>query len=729
VSDLAKINRWPLRWKLFALMWLLSLLPALVIAWININTLAVLGARLAAQTGQSLSDQTRASLEQQADDYADLLAQQRQALELLVHLQAREAERVLRKPPVTSNAVYWRDDYIRGDSALALDTQKKYFQQSSATTRSPLPVSYEHLVMHAVPGVSTNALTTAATQLSEMLGMLREVHATQTDLVYWQYTALESGLYAGYPGHGGYPANFDPRGQAWYQAQKTMPAVTWTGPHWDAVTRLRMISVTMPLFDPQHHFIGVTGIDVRLTRLLQTVHLPLHLADSSDVLLTNIRPRVHTAKIEILARQRDVEPSGDWRNSPRVDSFSADNPRETAKIAADMRSGRGGFLQIRYRERDMFCIYRAFDPHGAYVLFLVPAESAARPAEVAAEYALATTRREIESLVPITLLAATLAALAAFLGARVITNPIKRLSDAVQEVTDGNFNVRVDIKTGDELENLGRGFNRMVPQIEAHAYMKKALIVAREVQQGLLPASAPTTDVLDLHGICLYADETGGDYYDYLDLRPRDLPVLGVALGDVSGHGVASALLMATVRALLHAADIQPRELGRTLTSLNQGLAQDLETGRFMTLFLLMFDLGARQVNWTSAGHDPVLCYRAQDGSHFELAGTDIPLGIDRHWQFGATGSQSFSAGDVFLLATDGAWETRSPTGERFGKHRLKENLQRFAPLTAAAICREMTQAIAAFRAGAGLRDDLTLVVVKVREDTMGTTSAVPAIH
>ncbi|MGH8597706.1 MAG: PP2C family protein-serine/threonine phosphatase, partial [Gammaproteobacteria bacterium] len=206
------------------------------------------------------------------------------------------------------------------------------------------------------------------------------------------------------------------------------------------------------------------------------------------------------------------------------------------------------------------------------------------------------------------------------------------------------------------------------------------------------------------------------DYYDYVDLRARGVPVIGIAIGDVSGHGVASALLMTAARALLHSADLDPRALDATLRKLNHNLANDVEAGRFMTLFILTFDLGTREITWVSAGHEPVHCYRSKDGAQFELAGNDIPLGVDRNWLYSACSSRDYLAGDVFLLATDGAWEARAPSGERFGKQRLNNALRRFAHLSASEICSEIIRVIAAFRGTAAALDDTTVVIVKVRE-------------
>jgi phosphoserine phosphatase RsbU/P len=684
---------WPIRWKLLALMWLLALAPVLLVAWVDINTLAKLGLRLATETGQALSDQTRLNLDQQADNYTRLTVERRRLVESLVRVQADAVERaLLLDAPSASSSIWWSEDLTR---------------------EKPAPSA--QLSFHAAPGALRDSLVPEASRLADLRDMFGALRGEQSPLIQWQYVSLENGLHAVYPGHARYPPSFDPRLRPWYQTQKNQSKLQWSGPHRDGASRVGVLSASLPLYQNQQ-FIGVTGIDVPLAQLLPT---PAANGFKGQIVLTALMNSPERKnQIEVVAHQKTTRRGRSWQETPSIMRFTTDHPRTTAALATEMRAGRSGFMRAMYQGQETLIAYRHFDADNSYLLFLVPGALATRAAAAATEYALATTNRQIESLIPLAMLAAAIAAAVAFVAARAITGPIQQLSEAVERVAQGNFDVRVDIQTGDELETLGSGFNRMVPQIEAHAYMKNALVVAREVQQQLLPKRAPEAATLEFHGLCLYADETGGDYYDYLDLRSRGLPVIGVAIGDVSGHGVASALLMATARALLHDSAPMPDALGFTLAKLNHNLADGINAGRFMTLFLLLFDLKAQEITWASAGHDPVLGYRAQNQSNFELLGYDIPLGVDRQWQYGATKRLPYLEGDVFLLATDGVWEAQSPTGERFGKERLQTCLRRFAHLSAHAISIEISRAIEAFRATAPARDDLTMVVVKALAST-----------
>jgi sigma-B regulation protein RsbU (phosphoserine phosphatase) len=724
----------PIRWKLLLLLLSLALLPMLGIAVFDVRALSALGANLAAQTGQALAEHARDALERQADDYTRWIAGEQRALELAVRLQATAIEHALRDAPPPDAVIAWDDDFAQRGDALDLKiVPDKYVRQTVAPTA--VPVSFTQMVMRAAPGVDRARLQPEAARLTTVTATLAEIQRRYSEAVYWQYAAFEDGLHASYPGHGGYPDNFNSRRRAWYRDQASRQTLTWSRPHVDAISRLTMVTVTMPLFDALGNFVGVTGIDVRLTRLLQAIHLPAHLATRSQVLLTALGPEVTTRTIVTVARQSQTEAGGDWQEQPALERFATDSTADTAEIAGDMYAGRDGFLRTRYRDQDVFCVYRRFNDRGTYVVFIVPTAAASRPAADAAAYALDTTQRQINAVIPLVLVVAAVVAFAALLSARAVTGPIGDLSQAVDQVAGGDFDVRVDIRSGDELEQLGVQFNRMVPQMAAHARMRESLALAREVQQRLLPSVAPRCPGLDIAGICRYADETGGDYFDYLDLRPQGVPAVAIAIGDVSGHGVASALLMSSARALLHADELRPGRLAATFEKLNVRLGEDVEKGRFMTLAVLIFDLSTRQLDWAGAGHEAVLCYHPSEDRFSELTSNDIPLGIDPHWRYTAGAQQPYQSGDIFVLTTDGVREARAATGEHFGQARLRATLRAHAALPAAGIRDALLAAIESFRGHAPAHDDLTLVVVKIvaggteghEEDKRVSSTAEPA--
>ena len=202
-----------------------------------------------------------------------------------------------------------------------------------------------------------------------------------------------------------------------------------------------------------------------------------------------------------------------------------------------------------------------------------------------------------------------------------------------------------------------------------HDRIKQSLNLASEVQQNLLPQKAPSMDQLDIAAKSIYCDETGGDYYDFIIPDTDQNKQLGVAIGDVSGHGISSALLMATVRASLRQRVSLPGEAATVISDINRQLVRDVEdSGQFMTLFYLTIDPKQRHLNWIRAGHDPAIFYDPDTDSFQELGGSGVALGVMENWEFKANKKTALRKGQIIVVSTDGIWEACNPRGEMYGK-------------------------------------------------------------
>ncbi len=240
--------------------------------------------------------------------------------------------------------------------------------------------------------------------------------------------------------------------------------------------------------------------------------------------------------------------------------------------------------------------------------------------------------------------------------------------------------------------------------------------LAASVQQGFWPKAGLPMAGFDVAGMSVPCDATGGDYYDYL-MRPAGDAGQGtcvVAVGDVTGHGIQAALLMASVRAFLRARLLSPGGPAQVLDDVNRLLVQDLGmTGRFMTLFLLELAPQAGRLRYVRAGHDPALLYDPGSDAFTELGGRGIPLGIDGSWNFEENTVETVPPGAVLACGTDGIWESRGETGEMYGKDRLRRVLRDVSAGDARSVAQAVLADLGGFRCGAPQRDDVTLVVVK----------------
>jgi len=244
--------------------------------------------------------------------------------------------------------------------------------------------------------------------------------------------------------------------------------------------------------------------------------------------------------------------------------------------------------------------------------------------------------------------------------------------------------------------------------------------VAASVQQGFWPKCAPPTPGFDVAGVSLPCDATGGDYYDYVmrrDVPDREATCL-VGVGDVTGHGIQAALLMASVRAFLRSRLLSPGGPAQIVEDVNRLLADDMgESGRFMTFFLLELHLERGGLAYVRAGHDPALLYDPARDAFSELGGRGIPLGIDGSWRYEENVVRELPQGAILALGTDGIWEARAASGEMYGKERLRRALRAAATGDARSVAVAALADLEAFLDGEPRRDDVTLVVVKAAFD------------
>ena len=247
-------------------------------------------------------------------------------------------------------------------------------------------------------------------------------------------------------------------------------------------------------------------------------------------------------------------------------------------------------------------------------------------------------------------------------------------------------------------------------RIEAQRRAAQELEIAKRVQARLFPQSLPSISSLDYSGVCIQAREIGGDYYDFLHLGPARLVLL---IGDVSGKGIAAALLMANLQAILrsHTA-VTAGQPGELLRSVNHFFCQNTAEGSFATLFVGDYDDSARRLRYANCGHLPALVLHA-DSSVDRLSSTATVLGLFDDWEC-AIEEHQLAPGDTFLLYTDGVTESFNPEGEEFGEQRLIESLERHRALPPRDLLAAIVDDVQRFSAHSQ-RDDITLIAARCR--------------
>ncbi|CAB1065009.1 Serine phosphatase RsbU, regulator of sigma subunit [Olavius sp. associated proteobacterium Delta 1] len=301
---------------------------------------------------------------------------------------------------------------------------------------------------------------------------------------------------------------------------------------------------------------------------------------------------------------------------------------------------------------------------------------------------------------------------------RNLTLPLREIIQTLQGVRNGRFDKKVQVTSNDEIGYTGDVINEMTEGLKERDRIRQSLGIAQEVQQHLLPRHAPEIKGLDIAGQSIYCEETGGDYFDYLTAGKDGSRKVKIVVGDVSDHGVASALLMTTARAFIRQRASRAGNLNQIVGDVNRQISMDVEdSGRFMTLFLCEIDSQIKTIRWVNAGHDPAVMFDQRSGSFVELTGRALPLGVSEKAGYQES-QRKLAPGQIILIGTDGIWESQNTEGQMFGKERFRKVIRTHAAKSAIEILQAVFDEIDEFCHPLENEDDVTLVVIKVDSQT-----------
>ena len=243
--------------------------------------------------------------------------------------------------------------------------------------------------------------------------------------------------------------------------------------------------------------------------------------------------------------------------------------------------------------------------------------------------------------------------------------------------------------------------------------IERDLQVARDIQQGLLPARLPEIAGYEIAAYCKPADQTGGDYYDCIPLAgtPRTL----FTIADVTGHGVGPALVTAAARAYVRSTVHAQLSLAEVLHRANANLYQDIAPDRFVTLAILDLNAQEHRATLLSAGQGPMLrLVREGDQSRVEAINAHAPpLAVVEELPLGDGLTFDIAPGESVILMSDGVFEWKNAAGELFGVDRVKELLMQHADKPASTQLALVQSAVKAFAGESVQSDDVTIVVVR----------------
>lgn len=470
-----------------------------------------------------------------------------------------------------------------------------------------------------------------------------------------------------------------------------------------------MATIAHPVHDASGGFAGVAAIDIPIQSVLHETDITSRWSEDTRSFMVARDPG---GGLLILAQQSyEATKSQHWRAGIEPERMASDDSEAFARLLAAMDASDSGAMRLPYHGEDSVWAF-ASNPNFSFLLIAPESVVARLPDEVSGSLTTMFNRiRSVSAIISAIMLVAT--GLIAWFGSRAITRPIIRMTEAAERLSRGDFSARMDtVRTGDERDVLTDSFNNMVPKLAEHVRLSRDLALAEEVQGLLLPGSVPTLPGYEIAGGIVYCDQTGGDYYDFLDTRVEHGRALGVLLGDVSGHGVPSALIMASARGQMHSLTEVPMSAEARISTVNASLARDLDgTGRFLTLFYLELLDGSGSVRWVRAGHDPAIRYSPDRDEFGELDGAGLPLGVASDFVY-VEEHTVLEEGELLVLATDGVWEARDEAGEMFGKQRVLALVRENAHKCPEDIRTALMQAATRHQAG-GQEDDMAVVVIR----------------
>jgi len=705
-----------IRIKFFVVLLAFSLGPIFISRGITGRAAEKMANEVSEKSRKELLDIVSAELEYNAVSLLGLVAAKGRTMMIGVRMLAQRAEHFLDwQPPEAGSNPYFSTDFAGRDSAPSdAGYAEGYAKQTMSGKIRPIKVSFGHPAFYLPPSVRGADVAGQIRRLQGMLPSFKQIYGELGDSVSWLHIGLETGVYVTYPGHGNFPMMYDHRSQEWYERiRQASETGAWTTPIVDPSTHMAVATVGYPVRDENGKFIGAASSDMPISAMLHEADLKSRWSGDIRSFMVAREPGDESAddRLLILAQQTSGEAGRrHWMSGIEQEWLASGDSDGFRNLMQAMTEKASGVIHLSYKGKPSVWAF-ASNPHFSFMLIAPESVVSKLPDEVVGSLTgLFDDMRDVSSVISGVMLIIT--GLIAWFGSRAITRPLLAMADGARRLADGDFSARMTMRMGDERDALIDSFNEMGPKLEEHLRISKDLELAQEVQKLLLPRTEPQLSGYDISGGIAYCDQTGGDYYDFIEVSCESGRTLGVVLGDVSGHGVPSSLVMATARGQLHSLSKVVMAPEVRIGAINNFLSADLDgTGRFLTMFYLLLEEGFNTIRWVRAGHDPAVRYTPETNEFSELGGEGLALGVLPDFEFQGY-EDILESGEILVLATDGVWEARSSTSEMFGKKRMLAIIRENAHKSAEGIQMAIMDGVSAYQ-GNGQEDDIAVVVIK----------------
>ncbi len=709
-----------IRKKLFFLLLAFSLIPLLVVSVISRQGILNLGQAQSIKLRSGMIDILRGEMQQSAVDSAKMIQQQAVSLEFALKAIVAETEDVLNDPVNGLPKVFFSDDFMEKSKQPAdFKPSEPYFKIEMSGKKTPTSISLEEPVFYVTKDKNFLKQDQNVARLYQLKPELKSFYSEAGTALHRIYITLNSGLHMAYPGHAGYPSDYDPQRRDWFTQAVENDHLIW-GKFIDASTNQQIFTLSKAVKGRGGKVLGVAAIDIQLIEILRQNDLSSQWSSALQAFVVAPLTINDKQQLHIWAESGHEEKAISWRaqTTNTIKVLDSSNKAKLTRIIDDISKGKSGVARLPYNGVDSVWAYAPFRGSGSYVL-VVPEKVITEIPDAAAEQILDLSWNLYIAIGTTAFIILIAVSLVAFLGSKKIIAPLMIMTDAAKKIADGDLSIHVEIDSTDERKTLADAFNSMVPKLQDHLRISKSMELAQEVHSNLLPEVSPQIDGLDISGISISCDETGGDYFDYYE-APEGAG-LGILLGDVTGHGVSAALLMATGRAHLKHASTHKASLPSRIEDVNKQLCLDIgDTGRFMTLFCMEISPDNSTATYVRAGHDPAAIYNPSTGEQRELMGDPmLALGVFDESEYDDF-TVELHAGEIIFIGTDGIWEARNSKDEMFGRKRMDKIIMDNAEKPAIEIQDLIIRAVVDFQGKMEQEDDITLVIIKVNHLNKG---------
>jgi sigma-B regulation protein RsbU (phosphoserine phosphatase) len=540
------------------------------------------------------------------------------------------------------------------------------------------------------------------------------------------YMGTESGIAQLYPWATGIPATFDPRLREWYVRAREEKSLGWTNVMVDAVGGKLMVTCSRPVFDAKRRFIGVIGADVTIDTINQ------------KIINSQVGRKGYAFLVDgdghVIARPGLQAGDMRWDESYRSENLLQSGNQDLVRIVKEMITINTGISRCKFEDGEKYIAYAPVMRPGWSIGIVMPLEEIIAPAmETQSRIASVTeafmeqTDRQIQEMQLILILTSAgiiiLVTGVAYILSRRITRPILALDSGARLIGRGNLDHRLDISTGDEIQDLADTFNSMAHDLKSYIAdlqqttqtkerIESELRVATEIQSSMLPRifpPFPERKEFDLYAIMHPAREVGGDFYDFFFVADNKLCLV---VGDVCGKGIPAALFMAISKTLIKTEALLGFTADQVLSRVNDIIYPDNETSMFFTGICAFLDTENGGLSVGNGGHNLPLLSSA--GGDFKLVQLPrgLVVGAMPHISY-ETQAINLAPGDTLFLYTDGVTEAMNGQGELYGTDRLTRCLDRLNGNSVYDLIHGVKADIEAHAQGTPQSDDITMLALR----------------